>query len=184
MKPLSKISDQNGTDISYQNIWERQVFPSWSRINIGAKERGIPLVLDLCRTMKGPFSILYVLTVSRLGNETARYQSSETISYDNLELFLYTFQEFFEQDGRHHIWVSSQAGEGQFIIDNHNTIYAYGDLDSFEVSLRSSGFTEGEIELPYPHQHHYHPEFDSSEDDVLNYWAWIKSSLQPEDNPR
>ncbi len=119
---LSKLSGPDldpSTEFTYPNVWSRDVYPGWQRLTIGAREREIGLILELCRGMRGPFGVLYVLLVSRLGKPSGRYESASPVSYDELELFLYTFQEFLEQDGRHHVWVISASGEGQFIFDHH-----------------------------------------------------------------
>jgi len=170
-------------EFAHPNIWQREVHPTWSRLTIGARQQEIPLILELCRDMKGPFGILYVLLVSRQGHESGRYQNPEPVPYDDLELFLYVFQEFFEQDGRHHLWVASVAGEGQLILDRHNVIYAYGDLEAYERVLRRHGFREGAIEIPVPHSHYYHRQFDASETDLLRYWSWKWFPLKDSDDP-
>ena len=97
---LSKFS---GTDLeatgefAHADFWEREVHPTWSRLTIGARDREISLMLDLCRGMNGPFGVLYVLLVSHQGHEHGRYQCPTPIGYDDLEIFLHSFQEFFEQ---------------------------------------------------------------------------------------
>ncbi|AJQ97187.1 hypothetical Protein YC6258_05157 [Gynuella sunshinyii YC6258] len=133
--------------------------------------------------MKGPFGVLYVLLVSRLGKASGRYQSPCPLSYEELELFLYEHQEYFERDGRQHLWVSSVSGEGQFIFDNHNYIFAYGDINSYISKLESKGFSEGEIRIPAPHCHNYHTDFDSEEEAVNNEFEWLYSPLQEGDDP-
>jgi hypothetical protein len=186
MKSLAKLSGPDlpsWVEFTHPNIWERQQCSVWSRLLIGAREREIALILDLCREFKGPFGVLYVLLLSHLGPSSGRYQNPEPIDYNELELFLYTLQEFFEQDGRHHLWVMSLAGEGQFIFANHNMIYAYGDLDRYEARLLARGFSQGSVRIPVPHSHNYHIEFDRSEDEVMNYWEWKKFPLEPDDDP-
>src|SRR5262245_22305098 len=129
MGSLSKFSGPERdalTEFTYPYIWSKEVHPGWQRLVIGAEAKEIELILELCRGMHGPFVVLFVLIASRLGNPEGRYQSRGGLSYADLELFLYTFQEFFEQDGRHHLWVISASGEGQFIFDRHNVVYAYG----------------------------------------------------------
>jgi hypothetical protein len=186
MRTLAKFIGpdlDSSTEFTHPNLWSREEHPGWSRLRIGARERKIPLILDLCRGFQGPFGILYVLLASRLGRDAGRYQSPEPVGYDDLELFLYTFQEFLEQDGRHHLWVMSTSGEGQFVFDNHNILYAYGDLAQYQASLQAAGFREGSIKIPAPHAHHYHAEFDRAEDEIMEYWDWIRYPLGPGDDP-
>ena len=189
MRTYVKFSEGDGsldsqpTEFTFPNLWERQKFPDYSRLLIGSEKHEVRRILDLCRPLNGPFGVLYVLLVSRTGNEPARYESPEPIDYDDLEMFMYTFQEYFEQDGRHTIWVSSLSGEGQFIFDQHNYIFAYGDLDRMTGQLSAVGFSEGKVTVPVPHNHHYHPQFDEMETEVLSYWSWFKSPLEQSDNP-
>jgi hypothetical protein len=186
---LSSLAKFGGPDrdtsveFAHPNVWHREEHPGWSRLAIGAREREIPLILELCRDMSGPFGILYVLIVSRRGRDPGRYQSPEPIAYDALERFLHTFREFLEQDGRHHLWVTSLSDEGQFVFDRHNMVYAYGDLDRYESHLDSAGFVRGQVAIPFPHSHHYHTEFDTAEDELMEYWRWKKFPLEPDDNP-
>jgi hypothetical protein len=171
----------SSVEFTYPNVWQRQERDGRSRLLIGAREREIPLMLELCRDFEGAFGVLYVLVASRCGHDDARYQSPEPVEFETLELFLYSFQEFFEQDGRHHLWVVSTEGEGQLIFDRHNLIYAYGDVDRYESRLRSAGFRPGPVAIPTPHVHGYHAEFDRTEDEVMSYWPWKKFPLEPDD---
>ena len=100
-----------------------------------ARDGEIPLILDLCREMEGPFGILYVQLISRGGVGEGRYQNSSPVEYGVLAQFLNKFRAFIEQDGRLNLWVMSTSGEGQFIFDHHNMIYANGDLDRVQISL-------------------------------------------------
>ncbi len=186
MSSLPKFSGPDldtSVEFAHPNVWQREEHPGWSRLVIGACEREIPLILELCRDMSGPFGVLYVLVVPRPGHGEGRYQNPEPIEYDALELFLYTFQQFFEQDGRHHLWVMSWSDEGQFVFDRHNMVYAYGDLDRYESYLESAGFVRGQVAIPAPHSHNYHPEFDTAEDELMEYWRWKKLPLEPDDDP-
>ena len=179
---LFKIGNlDNQAELLWDNLYEVEDFPNFSRLRIGCREKEIPLILDLCKEMKGPFAVLHVLLVSRLGKESGRYQIPQPISYGDLELFLYEHQEYFERDGRHHLWVSSISGEGQFIFDNHNFIYAYGDLASYINQLQLKGFREGAISIPAPHCHNYHVEYDSEEQAVNSEFDWLYTPLQEGD---
>jgi len=183
MEMKSKFSAGDGPpgvvveEFTFPDIWQEERFSDFSRLMVGSRQGEVKLILDLCRPLNGPFGVLFVLLASRSGREAARYQCSEPVSFEDLELFLYSFQEFFEQDGRHEIWVSSLSGEGQFIFDQHNFIYAYGDLDRISSHLGTVGYARGEIQIPVPHQHHFHPQFDHMEDEMMQYWTWLKSPL-------
>ncbi|MFC3150037.1 hypothetical protein ACFOEK_03270 [Litoribrevibacter euphylliae] len=173
----------NQVEVYWDNLYQIETYPGFSRLLIGCKSKEIPLILQFCKEMEGPFAVLHVLLMSRLGKEPGRYQSPYPMSYEELELFLYEHQEYFEQDGRHHLWVLSVSGEGQFIFDNHNYIYAYGNTESYLTTLANSGFTEGDIRIPDPHCHNYHSEYDDKEQAVHNAFDWLYSPLQEGDDP-
>lgn len=185
MKKLSKFSGPSlvaSEEYTHPNLWQRDDYDDWSRLTIGAEDKEIPLILDLCKRSGGEFGILYVLLASRTGNESARYQSPYPVEYEELELFLYSYQEYLEQDGRHHLWVMSLNSDDQYIYDNHNIIHTYGDLDAHVQVLESRGFTAGEVGIPTPHGHNYHEEFDGAEEEMLKHWDWIKFPLEPSDD--
>lgn len=169
-------------EFTHPNVWQREQHPGWSRLRIGAREREIALILQLCQDFRGPFSVLYVLLASGRGRERARYRSQAAVGFEVLELFLYTFQEFFEQDGRHHLWVMAKSGEGQLAFDQHNILYAYGDLPRYEDRLEAAGFRPGPVETPTPHEHHCHARFDPKEDEIVAYWDWVQLPLQSTDD--
>ena len=52
---------------------------------------------------------------------------------------------------------------------------------SYEV-LKANGLKEGKVELPAPHWHGYHPEFDEAQSRVLSRSQWIHSRLHPADD--
>ena len=177
-----KFSDINGqAECCWENLYRKEEYPDFSRLLIGCKSGEIPLILDFCKNMEGPFGVLHVLVVSRLGQEPGRYQTPDPLSYEQLEAFLYEYQDYFEQDGRANLWVASISGEGQFIYDRHNYIYAYGDVNGYIEALKPKGFQAGDIVVPVPHGHAYHAEFDPQEEAVGKAFEWIHYPLQDED---
>lgn len=173
---------QNGNDAEYKygNLFCHEKHPQWSRVTIAPSNKQIPLMLDIANKWSGPFSVLYVLSVSRLGRKSARYQSPDPIAFDDLELLAYSFQEYFEGDGRHHLWFIDIPTNSQIVYDNHNLIYSYKNDDQVISLLREKGYSEGEPEIPVPHSHRYNVEFDNSEDVVMRYFKWIEFPVNEE----
>jgi hypothetical protein len=95
--------------------------------------------------------------------------------------FCRRFASFLQGDGRHHLWIGSTVNAGLLIYDQHDWIWAYGDLPAYVRVLQSRGFAEGEVRLPVPHSHSYHAAFDAAEDELAGYWEWSHYSLQPGD---
>jgi hypothetical protein len=174
-------SGPEAVEFTHGDTFEVQRTPDYSRVVFGARRGELGLILNLCRDLQGPFGILYVLSVSRRGNPLGRYQSPREIDIDELVDLLEPHRDFLEQDGRHSLWIRSFAGDGQFILDRHNVIFAYGDVDQIAKRLEARGFQEAPVKVPAPHSHYYHKEFDDSEDAMLQTWDWIRTDLQPSD---
>jgi hypothetical protein len=165
----------------YGDLWYREQTTGPMRLVIGPSRDHINLILALLDLLPGPFGVLYVLLTPRREERPPGRYAAADISPAAVRGFLETYRTFFEQDGRHHVWVESFSGPGLLVYDQHNVIYAYGPLDEFEATLRLRGFTQQEFRFPCPHAHHYHASLDEDEAAVMSYWPWHHSPLQPDD---
>lgn len=182
--PLIKFSSlfEDVEPYRYPNLWQIEQTTGPQRIVLAPATDQIDLLVELTRQLPEPFGVLYVLTVPRKGeHEPGRYQSEQPCSRSELEAFLDRFRDYFEQDGRHNLWVFSLPSRAQIIYDNHNVLYGYGPLESFASVAQSRGMTNGEVRFPSPHAHHYHAEFDADERAILGYWEWKYFPLQESD---
>lgn len=167
-------------DHDYGNIFFRQPMEHGHRLVIGPSQGHVDLMLDLARQWRGKqWYALYVLLESRTGAMPGRYQSPR---FDELglQMFLTRYRAFFESSGQHHVWVGSPSNEGLLIYDQHNVIFAYGDLANYERVLRSRGFAEREFWFPMPHAHQY-PNCEDEETDLFQRFRWDHFPLQPAD---
>ena len=180
-EPIEEHFRQSFQKHFYGNIYSHEINPKWSRVTIGANEKQISLMLEIAEKWHGPYGILYVLLVPRLGHEDARYQSPTHCTFDELELFAYTFQEYFEGDARHELWIKDLSSENQLVYDNHDLIYSYGNDNDIIDFLKTKGFIEGSLKIPDPHQHQYNQEYDNREDEIMEYFKWIKFPLKDND---
>lgn len=179
-----KISSLVGSDFvpySYPNAWAVEKTNGPDRLIIAPSSGHIELMTKLAGVLAEPFGILYVLLVSRRDNDLARYQCPSPCKREEMESFLREFKEYFESDGRHHIWVASIPSSATLVYDQHDVIYAYGPLAQFKKVLHGEGLRENPISFPAPHAHNYNPQFDEQEQRVLNYWDWRKSPLTEDD---
>ena len=97
-----------------------------------------------------------------------------------MEGFLTTYRAFLENDGRHHLWITTLPTNATLVYDQHNVVYGYGPLDTYEETLRLRGMQPGEkIRFPVPHSHNYNPEYDDDEDRVIAHWEWQRHPLVP-----
>ncbi|QDT15226.1 hypothetical protein [Alienimonas californiensis] len=167
----------------YGNVYQRDDFGPGGRVWAGVDGGGIATLDALAAAFPSErYWVLYVLLVSHAGREPGRYESPLIESREDLQLFLWSFQEFFEEDGRHGIWVGTPDGPHLLVYDRHERLFAYGDADRFEMILKTRGFTPGEVQIPAPHHHGYDPARVDEEDAVMEYWAWNHTPLQPDDD--
>lgn len=170
------------TTFAHPHVFERQQTSGPERLCIGSLGGHVELMLDLAATWNAPCAVLYVLLVPRRQKrDPGRYQSPPPMPFDTVAAFFDRFRTFFEMDGRHHVWIATTRGE-TLVYDHHDWIYAYGDLAAYETILNRHGIRPGQIELPVPHSHHYHHQFDDMEDELMRHWDWTYSPLHPDDD--
>lgn len=181
--PRPKLADPYTDElIRYPDVYRIEPTTAAPRLIVGPAKNHVELLLSLAQLWREQFWVLYVLLVPRSGKrEAGRYQSPGPLSFEGVAAFSRRFHRFFEGDARHHLWISSASGFGLLVYDQHNWIYAYGDLDTYIELLKSRGFVEGEINLPSPHAHYYNEHFDEAEDEVMDYWQWKYFPLQEQD---
>ncbi len=166
----------------YGNLYFRQPCGDGERLVIGPKSSQVKLLDELAATFATQrYSILYVLLLAHAGRTPGRYQSPLIGSHEDLQLFIWTFQTFFEGDGRHHLWIASPDSSDLLVYDQHDVIFAYGDLDAFETVLKSHQYQDKEFWFPSPHTHGYDPANAQAEDELLSFFEWQYFDLQPGD---
>lgn len=181
-----KLTSLNGegalVDHDYGDIFFRQPMEWGERLVIGPSNNQVEIMLSLAQTWDSyQFYILYVLLVSHSGAEPGRYQSPLIESLPELQSFFETYASFFEHDGRHHIWIGSPLNEGLLVFDQHNVIFAYGNLARYERLLVEKEFSQHEFWFPGPHGHGYPPNNVQHEEKLLRHFSWQYSPLQDGD---
>src|SRR3954463_11875260 len=87
---------------AYPNVYELQQTSGPQRLRLAPASDHIGLLRDLTSILPGPFSILYVLTLSRRDEaKPGRYQSPQPVETVILHSFLEEYRAFLEGDGRH-----------------------------------------------------------------------------------
>jgi len=184
--PSTKFCRLEGGDQvphDYGNVYLEEPSGASTRLVIGPSAGHVELMTELAAELRGePWFVLYVLLVPRLGNrEPGRYQSEPFGTHVELAAFLSAFRGFFEDDGRHHVWVGSAANDGVLVYDQHNVIFAYGPIERFRAILDARGFRERSFWFPAPHVHSYSPENDAEEERLMAEAEWTYSPLRPGD---
>jgi hypothetical protein len=183
---MFKISTFQGTaevEVSYENVYEVQENQTLSRVAIGPKAEQVSLLLEIAESWAGPFGVLYVLVVPRRDqHRPGRYQIPEPCVFSELGTFAKTFKDYFERDGRHHLWIMDLPSRSQLVYDRHGIVYAYGDVKRYCQFLDEKGFARQKIDVPCPHGHHYNAAMDHFEDEIMRYWQWKWSPLRKEND--
>jgi hypothetical protein len=148
---------------------------------IAPSDGHLDLLLTVAAKFASPLRFRYVLLVAMDGWKEGRYTHRQLLSHQNLSELLLPYADFLEQDARHHIIVESDSGSDGIIYDQHNFLYLYGDGNSPVNQELVSRFKEGHAEMPSPHSHHYHEEFDMDLMGLLGADVWDYSELTEED---
>ncbi|HWY41723.1 MAG TPA: hypothetical protein VNX27_13105 [Chthoniobacterales bacterium] len=181
----SRVSGELWLAHDYGKVYAtEEINDGTKRLWIAASYDGSQVLQALSRSLKEPFFLLYALVIFRGGGKVGRYQSGE-LSHSELDAMFARFGEFWDSDGRHSVWLRSEADDATLIYDRHNLIYAYGPLSRFELVLESHGYTQvSKLSLSFEHEHHYYAEFDALERELTTKFAGQRSDLQPGDeNP-
>jgi len=158
-------------------------FETTDRMLIGPSGGQTSLLFELAGLWEHrSYWLLYVLLVGRTGRPEGRYQAPQLPGSGELRTFLEEFGPFLEQDGRHAFWIGSAAGEGTLVYDQHDVLFAYGDLAAYRRVLDRRGFVEQPFSYPDPHVHCYHAELDAVEERLFSRWEWIWSPLREDDH--
>jgi hypothetical protein len=150
------------------------------RMIVGLPSGHVDLWLKLASALTSPFLILYVLVVPR-GVEPGRYQLTRSLNLDELNQFTNRYHKFFEQDGRHNIWVHSPADQATIIYDRHQVLWLYGKEELFKQILLAEGFIAGTVEIPTPHFHNYKDEFDADQNSIVSWREFVRTPLKESD---
>lgn len=183
--PLKLVAGEwhHQTPVRYPNVYAVEQTTGPERLIVGPVGNHVEVLLSMAELWQREYYLLYVLLVPRLGKRApGRYQSPCPLSFEQVSTFCRRFSSFLQGDARHHLWIGSTESAGLLIYDQHELIWAYGNIPTYINVLQSRGFSEGEVILPAPHSHSYNEVFDVAEDELVGYWDWLYSPLQPGDD--
>lgn len=146
-------------------------FTEADRLIIGTSCSRVDLMLELAKPLSESFVFCYEVRSERGGFELGAYQS-DALSFAELSNILCEFKGLIERDARHHTYIFPQGVSALIVYDEHDLLYAYGDLDSYRNFLIGKGFVEDFFELPFPHIHAYMDEMDEQETQLMKSHCW------------
>jgi hypothetical protein len=160
----------------FPKIYQRDEIRIVSGVNAG----DIGIVQELVSSLQPPFSLLYVLHTSRGEAQVGRYQSPSLTS-EEVFAVLAQYAEYLLTDSRFDLWIYSSVDQSTIVLDRHNFLFVYGQLDKFERYFAAFSFSSGELPRFGAHQHAYMSEFDADAVSLLVRYDWVHSPLRPED---
>jgi len=180
LKPNGLPNRPEDEPFRHENKFAQQGGNDWNRLCIGFSGSSLELSKSLVQKTSNDFDLLYVLKVQRGDVKTGRYEAC-SLSAEYMWSLLDRYKGLIENDGRHELWIRDYAQKETFVIDEHEILYAYGDLPRFITSLTKQGFEESITETPTPHAHHYYPEYDHPSRSFLEELEWKHTPLKEED---
>jgi len=155
--------------LRHQKVFAREPTTGPDRLRIGGGEDSPRLLATLASKLPEP---LYLLVVNRgrVSGE-GRYESSPK-SLAAVLSFIDEYHDLFAFDSRADLWVGRVASNDLLVLDEHDLVFAYGDLDLFAEELRRLGFRDAPVELPFPHSHRMNDEFDDLEESLVSRSDW------------
>ena len=180
---MAKLSELNSEeDFQYGNVFTVESGNGWSRLKIGPNGNYIQLLDHLSEKWSTPeYYLLYVSLVSHTGKNPGRYESP-ILSKDDLDVFLYSHKDFLEKFGGQHLWIGHPENNDLLIYDQHNVIFAYGNIVGYKDVLTVEKFSEGSFSIPCPHSHSYEPSLTLHEGDLFAHFNWVYSELRDGDD--
>ena len=179
MFKLGSHSNSESQEYHYSDIYNVEQNSSYERIVLGLTQSHIDTMLDLIGVCNGPFYILYVLHTPH-SCEQGRYQSGE-LTYNEVSTLFNCYKDFFENDGRHDIWIHSPETNTTIVYDRHNLIYLYGFTGDHLHIIDRMGLKKESVNIPCPHVHCYNSEYDNFEPKLINEYRWKRTPLHEAD---
>jgi len=143
------------------------------RLRIGGGNDSPRLLGTLASLLSEPLWLLVVLRVanSDTGPGPGRYEAVPR-TYPQVLDFLDEYHDLFAYDARADIWIGSTKNPDLLVLDEHDLIYAYGNIGAFEGELEAQRFRYQYIEIPYPHSHWHHKDLNALEGELCNRLDW------------
>jgi hypothetical protein len=176
---LGRFEDNEWVPYHHGNRFFRQGSTSEPCLVIGPSKGFVELLIELTQPTEGPWCVLYVLLIRACDRPVGRYQSSLFQSKQDLAHFLRSFQDFFEQDARHNVWVGSLKDKYTIVYERHQMIYCYGNEVPLRPVLDRHSFAEQEFSVSEAHCHPYHETFDSDLERLFLDDDWRHFPLVP-----
>jgi hypothetical protein len=180
MLKLTKSDGGAELPVEWPHVFVRERTTGPDRLAIAPREDPTGILYELADLFGPEYFLLYVLVASRGQAECGRYESPP-LGLVDVRIFVEEFRDLLTNDARHEFWIGSTNYSGMLVYDDHGIIYAYGPLDDFERSLAARGLSSESFDIPAPHTHYFHGQYDEVVDRLLTRWEWRRTDLHPGD---
>ncbi len=156
---------KGGTTCAF--LCNNEFFSELDRLIIGTNRSRVEVMLALAKQFSNGFTLGYETVSDRGRVERGKYLS-DTLSFDEIAEIMLQFRRLIEADARHHTFLFVAGTDNFFVLDEHDLIYAYGNLELHKSLLTQLGFIEKYFDLPFPHIHAYLDECDHEEAELAS----------------
>lgn len=163
--------EQGWIPVTYCDCFQKQSISGVNRILVATSGSATQLLTELLSFFPGPYRLVYLLVTPPEGFEPMKYEANG-VNQDQIVNLFDQFHDFLESDARHHLWIHSEGGRGTLICDEHDWVYAYGNLEAVEQFLLERGFKEEMPTIPFPHLHNESNANDPQMEALLRHFDW------------
>ncbi len=172
---LGVLRDGAWSPVDYQNTFG----PGWESALVAAPaSHPIDLVFRLMEC-GGPYFLIRfeLLEPHGMSYPEGRFDYASPLSRDDIILGLKNKQAALETDARLVLDLRDDSGM-RIRYDEHNQVLLDGPLAAFEQILLAEDFRPGNVDVPFPHAHHYRDELTPVFEEWLQPPGWIFSPAE------
>lgn len=156
----------------HPHVFHAEPGPSGTRFVIAPEDHVVELLISLVEALPGPYELFYELIDPFDEFLPGVYHWPGALSREEIGARLKGHQAFLEGDARHNVRIEA-TGSGSLIYDQHNFLYAIGDIERIGPVLANAGLKPGVATLPSPHSHHVRSEFGDAARIWLRLAEWV-----------
>lgn len=138
----------------------------------------VELMLNLAEMFPGPYTAMYDLISPQTGFEEGSYVWDKELGLVELKNLVEPKTAYIENDARHRLAVHINVLGLTLVVDEHNVLKSLPADGRIVLKLKSLGFAEQRFEIPFPHSHPIHAEYNEIEEEWIGDDRWIM--LEPE----
>ena len=165
------------------HIFQKQYFINREEpvpvLEIVTDQSPIGLFLQLLQVFPEPYTIIYDLVSPQTELEEGSYVWEDELSTTDLINLIEPKAAYLENDARHRLACHVNALALTLVLDEHNVVKSLPADGRIVMKLGELGFIQQRFEIPFPHSHPIHSQYNGIEDEWLSDDRWVL--LSPEE---